>query len=468
MTDYDPPLAHLVDPDPAAVPIHALTAAGLAAWSADRPSPQRAWLEATGFTAKPGSHALIPNAEGRLSMVLLGVEPAAAGAGPDPWAYGGLPGALPQGTYRLAEEGDPVGLEAAALGWALGCYAFTRYKAPKRPFARLAWPAGVERARVARLVEAIGRVRDLVNTPAEDLGPAELAEAGVALGRRYGAESRVVVGEALLAENYPAIHAVGRAASRAPRLLDLSWGDRGPAVVLVGKGVCFDTGGLDLKPSAGMLTMKKDMGGAAHAIALAGLVMDAGLPLRLRLLVPCVENAVSGNAFRPLDVLQTRKGLSVEVGNTDAEGRLVLCDALAEADSRAPDLILDFATLTGAARVALGPELPALFSNDEATAAALLGHGARLGDPLWRLPLHQPYLKMLDSRVADINNVSSGGFAGAVTAALFLERFVDPSRAWAHLDLFAWNPEDRPGRPKGGEAMGLRAAFARLEELAGA
>lgn len=238
--------------------------------------------------------------------------------------------------------------------------------------------------------------------------------------------------------------------------------------MLVGKGVCFDTGGLDLKPSAGMLTMKKDMGGAAHAIALAGLVMDAGLPLRLRLLVPCVENAVSGNAFRPLDVLQTRKGLSVEVGNTDAEGRLVLCDALAEADSRAPDLILDFATLTGAARVALGPELPALFSNDEATAAALLGHGARLGDPLWRLPLHQPYLKMLDSRVADINNVSSGGFAGAVTAALFLERFVDPSRAWAHLDLFAWNPEDRPGRPKGGEAMGLRAAFARLEELAGA
>ncbi|SMF07233.1 leucyl aminopeptidase [Tistlia consotensis] len=465
MTDFPLPLAHLTEPDPSAVPIHAVTAEGLAAWTAGQPAPLGAWLAATGFTARPGSQALVPDAEGKLAGVLLGVE-----RPDDPWAWGGLPGTLPEGAYRLAADGEAAVAEAAALGWALGCYAFTRYKAPKRAFARLAWPAGAGRARVGRLVEAICRVRDLVNTPAEDLGPEQLAEAGAELGRRYGATSRILVGEALLAENYPTIHAVGRAAARAPRLLDLTWrgpgAEDGPQVVLVGKGVCFDSGGLDLKPSSGMLLMKKDMGGGAHAIALAGLVMDAGLPVRLRLLVPCVENAVSGNAFRPLDVLRTRKGLTVEVGNTDAEGRLILCDALAEADAMAPDLILDFATLTGAARVALGPELPALFSNDDATAEALLAHGRRLGDPLWRLPLHQPYLKMLDSRVADLNNVSSGGFAGSVTAALFLEQFVSAGRAWAHLDLFAWNPEDRPGRPKGGEAMGLRSAFALIEDLA--
>lgn len=465
MTDARSPLAHLVDPGPEAVPLQCLTADGFAAWVAGQSAPLRAWLAATGFEAKPGSHALIPDAQGGLSTVLVGVE-----RRDDPWAYGALPSALPGGTYRLAAEGEPeaarAAAEAAALGWALGCYAFTRYKAPKRPFAELVWPTGAERAEVARMVEAICRVRDLVNTPAEDLGPAELVEAGAALGRAHGAETRVLVGAELLAENYPAIHAVGRAAGRAPRLLDLSWGEQGPLIALVGKGVCFDSGGLDLKPSSGMLTMKKDMGGGAHAIALAGLIMDAALPVRLRLLVPCVENAVSGNAFRPLDVLSTRKGLTVEVGNTDAEGRLVLCDALAEADAAGPDLILDFATLTGAARVALGPELPALFCNDEAIAEALLSHGRRLGDPLWRLPLHQPYKAWLDSRVADLNNVSSGPFAGAVTAALFLERFVSPDRRWAHLDLYAWNSEDRPGRPKGGEAMALRACFALVRELA--
>jgi leucyl aminopeptidase len=330
----------------------------------------------------------------------------------------------------------------------------------------LVWPKGADRAAVTRAVEAIFLVRDLINTPASDMGPAELAEAAGALARKHGARESVVVGDALIKGNFPAVYGVGRASARAPRLIDLRWGGGGPRVAVVGKGVCFDSGGLDLKSASNMKLMKKDMGGAAHALGLADMIMGAGLEVRLRVLVPAVENSVSGNALRPLDVLQTRKGATVEVGNTDAEGRLILCDALYEADRDEPDLLIDFATLTGAARVALGTDLPALFCRDDGLAERLLRHATAQQDPLWRLPLYAPYRKMLESQVADLNNAPDSPYAGAITAALFLAEFVRPKTAWAHLDLFAWNASAAPGRPIGGEAMGLRAAFALVEELA--
>jgi leucyl aminopeptidase len=326
------------------------------------------------------------------------------------------------------------------------------------------WPAGIDRAAIRRAIAAVSLVRDLINTPAEDMGPPHLAEAAKSVAKAHKAKFSVIVGDDLLKKNYPAIHAVGRAAARPPRLIDMSWGASGPRLALVGKGVCFDSGGLDLKPASGMLLMKKDMGGAALMLALAQMIMDAGLKIRLRVLIPAVENAVGGNAYRPLDVIRTRKGITVEIGNTDAEGRVILCDALAEAQSGKagdkPDLILDAATLTGAARVALGPDLPALFCNDDDIAEALLRHGKAEDDPFWRMPLHKGYRRMLDSKVADINNVSDGSYAGAITAALYLQEFIDPGTRWAHIDTLAWNLRDRPGRPEGGEALGLRALFA--------
>ena len=444
-----------------AVTITPLASAALEPWLAKQPAATRRWVERVGFTAQPGTTALLPGAEGALAGVLLGVE-----AGEDIWSYGALPGTLPQGRYRLDAAVTGAAASCAALGWALGGYAFTRYKVPQRDFAVLVWPKGVDRAAVTRAAEATFLVRDLVNTPAEDLGPPQLAEAAKAVAKAHGAKVAVTTGAALLKNNYPTIHAVGRAADRAPRLIDLRWGSKGPRVTLVGKGVCFDSGGLDLKSAAGMKLMKKDMGGAAHVLGLAQMIMAAKLPLRLRLLIPAVENSVSGNAFRPLDVIKTRQGLTVEVGNTDAEGRLILCDALTEADREEPELLVDFATLTGAARVALGSELPALFCNDEATAAAALDHGLSVQDPLWRLPLHAPYKRLLDSKVADLNNVSEGGYGGAITAALFLETFVAKAKAWIHIDVMAWNLAARPGRPAGGEAMGLRAIYGLIEALA--
>lgn len=449
----------------AARPLQPVTAAGWEAWGAAAPADRSAWLEAAGFEPKVGRWSLLPEADGSAGLLLAGVE-----ALDDHWSWAALAAGLPAGDYRLAEALPPAAANRAALGWAMGCYAFTRYRAAGRTPPRLAWPEGADRAAVTRAAEADRLVRDLVNTPAGDLGPAELAESAAALAAEFGADCRIVVGEALLAENWPAVHAVGRAATpqRAPRLIDLRWGKAGPRITLVGKGVCFDTGGLDLKPASGMEIMKKDMGGAAHVLGLARMVMAAGLPLRLRVLVPAVENAVSGDAFRPLDVLPTRKGLTVEVGNTDAEGRLILCDALAEACGEKPDLLIDLATLTGAARVALGPELPATFCNDEALAAELLRHAEAEADPLWRLPLYRPYARWLDSKVADLNNVSSGPFAGAVTAALFLERFVEPGVPWIHMDLYAWNPSDRPGRPKGAESFALRALYALIAARTGA
>jgi leucyl aminopeptidase len=420
---------------------------------------QRRWLSDSGFEAAPGTFALVPDPAGRLVRVLAGVDAS------DPLAaLAALPCALPEASYHLAAESVPGDAALAALGWALGAYQFSRYRQPKRAPARLAVTAA-ELQQLVPLVEATARVRDLVNTPTEDMGPAQLAEAIRQLGKTHRAKVREWVGDELLKANFPTIHAVGRASHRAPRLVELSWGKAGdPKLVVVGKGVCFDTGGLDLKPSDGMRWMKKDMGGAAHAIALAGLIMQAGLPVRLTLLIPAVENAVAGNAMRPGDVITTRAGLTVEVDNTDAEGRLVLCDALAYAAEQQPGLIIDFATLTGAARVALGPDLPGLFSNDDTLAQAALTAGRKVADPLWQLPLWQPYRRMLDSYLADFANAGPSRHAGAITAALYLERFVPADIAWLHLDTYAWNDADRPGRPRGGEAMGLRAMFALLQD----
>ena len=423
---------------------------------------QRRWLEANGFDARPGSTLLLADAHGKLHRVLVGVDAA------DPLgALGGLPTTLPEGVYQLAAEGVSLDPVQAALGWALGAYQFTRYRTAKRAPAALAVDAATLAA-VQPLDEATALVRDLVNTPTEDMGPEQLGKAVKHLGKAHKAKVRDWVGDELLKANFPTIHAVGRASHREPRLLELSWGKADhPKLVIVGKGVCFDTGGLDLKSSDGMRWMKKDMGGAAHAIALAGLVMQAQLPVRLTLLVPAVENAVSGNALRPGEVVVTRAGHSVEIDNTDAEGRLILCDALAYGAEQQPALMIDFATLTGAARVALGPDLPALFGNDDALADAALAAGKAVADPLWRLPLWRPYRKMLDSYLADFANGGPSRHAGAITAALYLERFVPDGLPWLHLDTYAWNDADRPGRPRGGEAMGLRAVFALLQQRYG-
>lgn len=446
------------------LPITPLTKDQLDLWLPTQPAAIAAWVSSTGFTAAPGQLSLVAGADGRLARVLVGVP-----IGDDLWTYAGLPMALPPGSYRLDVDLGARGADRAALGWALGCYGFNRYRKTDKALPVLVWPKGADRAGVERAAGATFFVRDLINTPAADMGPAELAEVVRALADEFEGKLQVITGAELLAQAFPAIHAVGRASPREPRLLDLTWGRRSdPKVTLVGKGVCFDSGGLDLKPSSGMLLMKKDMGGAAHALGLARMIMMAGLPIRLRVLIPAVDNAVSGDALRPLDVIQTRKGLTVEVGNTDAEGRLVLADALTEAERDKPDLLIDFATLTGAARVALGPELPALFSNNDTLAADLLAAADAVADPMWRLPLWQPYRSGLDSKVADLANVASHGHAGAIIAALFLERFVGRETAWAHLDIMAWNPGSKPGRPEGGEAMGLRAAYALIDRRYGA
>jgi leucyl aminopeptidase len=421
------------------------------------------WLEATRFEIEPGKHRLVPGSDGELSEVVLGL-----GEEPSPWDWASLPVELPGGAYFVSGALSSKDSDAAALGFALGSYRFDRLRKPaEKELARLAWPEGSRRRRVESAVEATFLVRDLINTPASDMGPAELAASGEELARKRGGRVRIIVGDELLKEGYPAIHAVGRAASpeRAPRLIDLELGDPGkPRLTLVGKGVCFDTGGLDLKPSNQMKLMKKDMGGAAHVLGLASMIEAAEIPVRLRVLIPAVENSVSGFSLRPLDVVRTRKGTTIEIGNTDAEGRVILADALAEASTESPALLIDFATLTGAARVALGAELPALFCNDDGTAGAFLAKADAESDPLWRMPLYAPYRKQIDGKVADLTNSTESPLAGAITAALFLQEFVRPGIPWAHVDLMAWNVSSRPGRPEGGEAMGLRAAFALIEE----
>jgi leucyl aminopeptidase len=388
---------------------------------------------------------------------------ACLGDAPVLWDWSAVASRLPAGTYRLEGPVEPDA-ETAALGWRLAGYRFSRYrKGNGKAGAELDWPAGCDRDAVLRQERAIVLARDLINTPAEDMGPPDLAAAARALAKAHKARVKVVEGEALLAKGFPAIHAVGRAAARPPCLIDLRWGaESAPGVTLVGKGVCFDSGGLNLKPGEGMRLMKKDMGGAAQVLAIAALVMEARLPVRLRVLIPAVENMVSGNALRPGDVVATRKGLTVEIGNTDAEGRVILADALAEASAEAPDVLIDFATLTGAARVALGTEVPALFCNDDSLADALLRQADSLADPLWRLPLWPGYARMVESKVADLTNNPDGGHGGAITAALFLQRFVEQGVSWAHIDLMAWNTTSRPGRPEGGEAQGVRATFGYL------
>ncbi len=426
------------------------------------------FAQATGFNGAAGTVCPLPGPDGAVTEVLVGL-----GDGTDRWAFAAIADALPAGTYALSGALDPNGesdaATDAAVAWLLSAYAFTRYRtaSPPKDRPRLVWPEGARRAEVLSVARATALTRDLVNTPAADMGPADLEAAARTLAEAHGADIDCIVGDALLDRNYPAIHAVGRAATaaRAPRLIDLRWGPHtAPRVTIVGKGVCFDSGGLDLKPASAMKLMKKDMGGAAHALGLAALIMDSGLPVRLRVLIPAVENAVSAESFRPGDVLATRKGLTIEVNNTDAEGRIILADALAEADSEGPAVLLDFATLTGAARVALGPDLPALFSNDDALADALLTHGRRLDDPLWRLPLWPGYRSQVDGTVGDVDNAPEGGMAGAITAALFLERFVSPATPWAHIDCYAWATKPRPGRPAGAAAQGLRAALAALRE----
>lgn len=452
----------IVDANPNAIPLTLLTKAGLGSWADSQAEAVRAWVSAAGFVGDAGEICLIAGPDGTLARALVGL-----GDGSDLWVCGRLAYGLPEGTYWLDEI---VGIEEDAenqlatwlvMSWCLGAYRFDRYKteASDAP-AILVWPDDVDRAYVEGAAHATVLTRDLINTPAEDMGPDALASVARSLAETYGAEFKTIVGDDLLSENFPAIHAVGRAATYAPQLIDFVWGDEGaPKVTLVGKGVCFDSGGLNIKPTSGMRFMKKDMGGSATVLGLADWIMRAGLPIRLRVLIPAVENAISGNAFRPGDVVATRKGPTIEVGNTDAEGRVVLSDALALACEESPDLVIDCATLTGAARVALGPEIPALFSPDDDLANDILEAGLEKNDPTWRLPLWPGYQRLIASKVADVSNSGESGLAGAITAALFLKTFVDDGIPWVHLDLFGWNPDDKPGRPVGGEAYAQRALF---------
>jgi leucyl aminopeptidase len=421
-------------------------------------SEYQTWLDASRFKGEPNSFCLIPGEKGSVEKVLVGK--------PDPidtWTLGNLPQGLPAQSYYLADDLAPELATRLLLGWRLGEYSFTKYKrqGQTQP-AELVAPKGADTVYVESAIAGVYLTRNLVNTPAGDMGPDDLEAAAQALADTHAADLHVIGGDDLLTQNFPMIHAVGRACSQAPRLLDLRWGhDDAPKVTLVGKGVCFDSGGLNIKNAAGMKLMKKDMGGAANALGLAEMIMGLQLPVRLRVLVPAVENSISGNAVHPLDVLPSRRGLTVEVGNTDAEGRLILADALWEAVSEEPEpeLVIDFATLTGAARIALGTELPACFTNSAETAEALLACGLAVDDPLWQMPLHQPYRAMLESKVADLSNISTNSYGGSITAALFLQEFTRPDIPWVHIDLMAYNIRSLPGRPEGGEAMGIRAIF---------
>lgn len=448
------------DNNQAARSIQIVDAPAMEAWLTSQPERVRALAAAQKFKGKANEHAILPGDDPADWSVVAGV---ASREKLGPWCLAKLAETLPEGTYRIAEGAAG----AAMLGWLTAQYRFDRYRKEENGAgARVLLTGEVAQIDAAvRLAQAVALVRDLVNTPAADMGPGDLEAAARKVAERFDAECKVTKGDAL-EHGFPMIHAVGRAADKsfAPRLIELRWGDpKHPKVAIVGKGICFDSGGLDIKPSSAMRLMKKDMGGAAHALALAQLVMGARLPVRLHLLIPAAENAVSGNAFRPGDILRSRKGLTVEIGNTDAEGRLVLGDALTLAGEDKPELIIDYATLTGAARVAVGPDLPALFANDDALAGEMDAAGSAVDDPTWRLPLWDGYAEMLKSDVADINNAGEGGFAGAITAALFLKRFVPENTPWVHLDTFAWRPSSRPGRPKGGEALGLRAAFHMLQ-----
>jgi leucyl aminopeptidase len=450
------------DPAPDAVPIRFVTRESWPRDETELAERARNFGRANGFEPKAGRMLLVPGDDGAISQVIFALGSAQT-RDADPFLPGELATRLPAGTYRFANAPhDPA---FGALGFLLASYRFGKYKRSETDAPRLVCPEGVNRQQLEWIAAAVTFGRDLINTPTNDLGPQALEEAIVALADSHGSSCNIVRGEDLLAQNFPLLHAVGRAAAEPPRIVDFRFGPPdAPKVTLVGKGVCFDTGGLDIKPSAGMLIMKKDMGGAATALALASMIMDAKLPLRLRVIVPIVENAIAGNAFRPGDIYRSRKGLSVEIGNTDAEGRLILADALALADEEQPDLVFDFATLTGAARVALGPDLPPMYSDGDGLAAACMEHGRKVHDPVWRMPLWGPYDKLLDGKISDLVNVSSGPFAGSITAALFLRRFVERAKAWAHFDVYAWNPKTLPGRPEGGEVQVARLLFSMLAD----
>lgn len=453
----------LAKPARGSVPVHAVDRAQFEAVTAALEPAARRWLRTLGFDGAPDTHALLPAADGKLQAVWAGVHGAS-----HPWALAALPKALPAGPYHLGDQGLALDAAAAALSWELGSYTFDLYKPARREPASLHLPSTAAVQRALIIAAAAASTRDLVNTPAEHLGPGALAETVRLVARQHGATFKQTVGDKLLAANFPAIHAVGRAAgtdaARAPRLIELNWGQpRHPKLTLVGKGVCFDSGGLDIKGADGMRLMKKDMGGAANVLGLAQMIMALKLPVRLQVLIPAVENAIAGNAYRPGDVFKTRAGLHIEIGNTDAEGRVILCDALAYGAEGKPALMIDLATLTGAARVALGPHLPALFCRRIELARELVDRGLALHDPLWHMPLWRDYHGGIESDIADIVNTGKGPLAGAVTAALFLDDFVPAAQDWLHIDLFAWNNEARPGRPVGGEAQGLRTLLDYLE-----
>jgi leucyl aminopeptidase len=441
-----------------AIPIWFVHAANFDAIRKKLGESAQTFIAAAGFEAKPGRSLLMPASNGRLAGVLFGIE------GPDDadldlFRPGQLAALLPFETYRFANS--PHDARLAVLAIALGSYQFARYRKSESRNIRLVLPDGVDGEELSRLIEGVTLCRDLTNTPSNDMGPAELEAAVRELAKKHSAKIQVTSGDAL-ARDFPLVHAVGSGSPRSPRLIDMTWGKAtDPKITLIGKGVCFDTGGLDIKPDTGMLNMKKDMGGAATALALAHMVMAGALKVRLRVIIPAVENAISGTSFRPRDVYVSRKGISVEIGHTDAEGRLILADALTLADEDKPSLMIDFATLTGAARVALGPDVPPFFTDDDALADELMRAAAAESDPLWRLPLWRPYGSLLDSKVADLNNVGTGGQAGAITAALFLRRFVN-TKAWVHFDIFAWTPVAKPGRPEGAECQAARALYALL------
>lgn len=462
----DRPAMRFAETDGATKPLYVVPVEAQDAVLSGLPAAQAAWVRAQGFSAKPGELCLLPTPDGSVAGALVGFgSPQARARGRFHLAKAAA--ALPEGNWVLAGDLSAGTAAETALGWLLAGYRFGAYKDAAPPKARLVCPEGVNAARIEAMAAGEALTRDLINTPANDMGPSELEAAARALAAAHGAQVSVVEGDALLAQNLPLIHAVGRASPRAPRLIDLSWGETGPAITLVGKGVCFDTGGLNLKPGSSMGLMKKDMGGAATVLGLAHIIMSLGLKLRLRVLIPAVENAVSGDAFRPQDVLRSRKGLTVEVNNTDAEGRLVLADALALADEAQPDLIVCMATLTGAARVALGPDVPPFYTNDEPLAAALAAGAASQADPLWRMPFWEPYEPVIEPEIADLDNAPSGGMAGSITAALFLRRFVTDTPRFAHFDIYGWQPAAAPARPKGGVGQGARAILKAIETVFG-
>lgn len=465
--DSDQPISGL-----AALALHVIASDDFGAWIADQGSDIAVWADRMGFTAALGQVLIVPGAGGAPRMALAGFGTQAARAR-GRFHLAAIAAKLPAGDYFLAQDlpgADPNGaiLAQECLGWLLAGYSFDRYKPQSGAKARLIAPEGVNAAEIEAIAAGEALTRDLINTPASDMGPDELEDAAVGLATEFGAEVEVIRDEALLDRNFPMIHAVGRASPRAPRLIDIRWGQAGPKLTLVGKGVCFDTGGLDIKPASSMGLMKKDMGGAATVLGLARMIMSLGLNLQLRVLIPAVENAVSGNAFRPQDVLIARNGLSVEINNTDAEGRLVLADALAYGAEGGPDLMVSMATLTGAARVAVGPDLAPFYADDDAVATALAQAGAGVGDPVWRMPFHVPYEAMIEPAIADLDNAPAGGFAGSITAALFLRRFAGQTARYTHFDIYGWQPSAQPARPKGGVGQGARAVLAALPQVLGA